>query len=277
MKFLRYGGRGEEKPGFLDQNGQIRDLSVIIGDLSGSVLSHLDCLRGIDGSSLPLVDSTCRLGAPVNGVGKFICVGLNYADHAAESGLDVPQEPVLFMKATSAVCGPNDPIVIPLNSSKTDWEVELAVVIGRAAKHVSEKEALNHVAGYAVTNDVSEREFQIERQGQWTKGKSCDNFGQLGPWLVTPDEIPDPQSLNLWLKVNGQTYQDGSSRTMVYGVAFLVSYISQFMTLEPGDIISTGTPPGVGLGQRPPKFLKPGDVVELGIDGLGQQRQEVVS
>ena len=217
------------------------------------------------------------MGPPIAGTGKFICIGLNYADHAAESGMDVPSEPVLFMKATSAICGPNDPIKIPRHSQKTDWEVELAVVIGKPAKYVSEDDALDHVAGYMLTNDVSEREFQLERQGQWTKGKSCDNYGQIGPWLVTPDEVPDPQNLNLWLSVNGQMFQNGSTKTMVYGVAFLVSYISHFMTLEPGDVISTGTPPGVGLGQNPPVYLKPGDVVELGIDGLGLQKQDVVA
>lgn len=276
MKYVRFGKKGDEKPGILDASGRVRDLSVIINDLSGDVLSYLPVLNNIDVDSLPLVEEGCRLGSPIAGTGKFICVGLNYADHAAESGMAVPSEPVLFMKATSAICGPNDPIIIPKKSSKTDWEVELAVIIGKPAKYVSESNALDHIAGYAVTNDVSEREFQIERQGQWTKGKSCDNFGQIGPWLVTPDEISDPQDLRLWLTVNGKTYQNGSTRTMVYGVAYLISYISQFMTLEQGDVISTGTPPGVGLGQTPPQFLKPGDIVELGIDGLGQQRQETI-
>ena len=277
MKLLRYGEPGRERPGMLDQDGNIRDLSVLTRDLCGGVLEVLPALRGIDAGALPIVAGDVRLGPPVAATGKFICIGLNYADHAAESGMDVPPEPVIFMKATSAICGPNDPIVIPRGSQKTDWEVELAVVIGRSAKHVSKSEAMGHVAGFAVTNDVSERDFQIERQGQWTKGKSCDNFGQIGPWLVTPDEIADPQNLKMWLRVNGETMQDGSTATMVYGVAHLISYLSGFMTLHPGDVISTGTPPGVGLGQNPPRYLKAGDVVELGIAGLGSQRQEVVA
>jgi 2-keto-4-pentenoate hydratase/2-oxohepta-3-ene-1,7-dioic acid hydratase in catechol pathway len=218
-----------------------------------------------------------RLGPCVAGTGKFICIGLNYADLAAESGMAVPPEPVIFMKATSAICGPNDPIIIPRTSGKTDWEVKLAVIIGTKAKYISEQDALDYVAGYAVTNDVSERAFQTERAGQWTKGKSCDNFGQLGPWLVTRDEVADPQNVKLWLTLNGQTMQNGSTKTMVYGVAFLVSYLSQFMTLHPGDVISTGTPPGVGLGMKPPRYLKAGEVVELGIDGLGRQRQTVIA
>jgi 2-keto-4-pentenoate hydratase/2-oxohepta-3-ene-1,7-dioic acid hydratase in catechol pathway len=238
MKLLRHGPAGAERPGILLDDGTIRDLS---------------------------------------GIGKFICIGLNYADHAAESGMAVPPEPVVFMKATSAICGPDDPIIIPRGSEKTDWEVELAVIIGTRAKYVGEAEALSHVAGFAITNDVSERAFQTERAGQWTKGKSCDNFGQIGPWLVTRDEVANPQNLSMWLKVNGQTMQDGSTRTMVYGVAHLVSYLSQFMTLHPGDVISTGTPPGVGMGRKPPQYLKPGDVVELGIEGLGQQRQTVIA
>ena len=233
-------------------------------------------LRDLDVSSLPEVSADTRLGPCVAGTGKFICIGLNYADHAAESGMAVPPEPVIFMKATSAICGPNDPILIPRTSVKTDWEVELGVVIGKPGKYLTEAEALDHVAGYCVINDVSERSFQTERSGQWTKGKSCDNFGQTGPWLVTPDEVPDPQALDMWLKVNGETMQNGSTRTMVYGVRFLVHYLSQFMTLHPGDVISTGTPPGVGLGMRPPHYLKAGDVVELGIEGLGQQRQDVI-
>lgn len=277
MKFLRYGLPGHEKPGILDRDGVIRDLSGLIPDLSGSVLSNLGALRGIDLQTLPPVTGNPRLGPPVAGTGKFICIGLNYADHAAESGMEVPPEPVIFMKATSAICGANDPIVIPRDSEKTDWEVELAVIIGKPAKYVTEAEAMDHVAGFAVTNDVSERAFQIERSGQWTKGKSCDNFGQIGPWLVTPDEVPDPQMLKMWLKLNGATMQDGSTTTMVYGVRFLVSYLSQFMTLHPGDVISTGTPPGVGMGQKPPRYLRAGDVVELGIEGLGKQRQEVVA
>lgn len=277
MKFVRFGPRGAEKPGVLDAEGGIRDLSGLIGDLAGPVLENLDALTGMNVSALPKVAGTPRLGPPVAGTGKFICIGLNYADHAAESGLAVPSEPVIFMKATSAICGPNDPIVIPRGSEKTDWEVELAVIIGKPAKYVPEAGALSHVAGYAITNDVSERAFQIEREGQWTKGKSCDNYGQIGPWLVTPDEAGDPQNLKMWLKVNGETKQDGSSATMVYGVAHLISYLSQFMTLQPGDVISTGTPPGVGMGQTPPQYLKPGDVVELGIEGLGSQRQEVMA
>ena len=279
MKLLRFGEAGAERPGLLDDTGTIRDLSGVIDELSGAVLSPegLDRLRALDPATLPEVSADTRLGPPVAGTGKMICIGLNYADHAAESGMPVPPEPVIFMKATSAICGPDDPIVIPRGSVRTDWEVELAVIIGSRAKYVSEADAMAHVAGYAVTNDVSERDFQMERAGQWTKGKSCDNFGQIGPWLVTADEVADPQDLKMWLKVNGETMQDGSTRTMVYGVAHLVSYLSRFMSLHPGDVISTGTPPGVGLGQKPPRYLKPGDVVELGIEGLGQQRQDVIA
>ena len=277
MKLLRYGPRGAEKPGILDGEGRIRDLSGIVGDIAGEVLVHLDRLAALDPETLPLVEGNPRLGACVGGTGKFMCIGLNYADHAAESGLKVPPEPVLFLKANSAICGPDDPIIIPRGSVKTDWEVELAVVIGKPAKYVTEAEAMDHVAGYCVVNDVSERSYQAERAGQWTKGKSCDNFGQTGPWLVTKDEVPDPQALDMWLTVDGQTMQQGSTRTMVYGVAFLVSYLSQFFTLHPGDIISTGTPPGVGLGMKPPRYLKPGEVVELGIEGLGRQRQLCVA
>lgn len=279
MKLLRHGPAGSEKPGLLAEDGTIRDLSAHVADIGGAVLSDagLAPLRDLDVSSLPEAPADTRLGPCVAGTGKFICIGLNYADHAAESGMAVPPEPVIFMKATSAICGPNDPIVIPRTSQKTDWEVELAVIIGTKAKYVSEAEAMDHVAGYAVSNDVSERAFQTERAGQWTKGKSCDNFGQLGPWLVTRDEVADPQNLAMWLTVNGETRQDGSTRTMVYGVAHLVSYLSQFMTLHPGDVISTGTPPGVGMGMKPPTYLKAGDVVELGIAGLGQQRQDVVA
>ena len=277
MKFIRYGEPGQEKPGLLDKDGVMRDLSGHIGDLSGDILADLGGLATIDPATLPKVEGSPRLGPCVGGTGKFMCIGLNYADHAAESGMTVPSEPVLFMKATSAICGPNDPIIIPRGSEKTDWEVELGVVIGRAAKYVDEADALGHVAGYCVINDVSERSYQLERQGQWTKGKSCDNFGQVGPWLVTPDEVGDPQDLSMWLTVNGEGLQDGSTRTMVYGVADLVSYLSQFMTLHPGDIISTGTPPGVGMGLKPPRYLKAGDVVELGIEGLGQQRQECIA
>jgi 2-keto-4-pentenoate hydratase/2-oxohepta-3-ene-1,7-dioic acid hydratase in catechol pathway len=277
MKFLRYGPRGSEKPGILDDDGNIRDLSGIASDIAGDVLSDLGRFANLDIHSLPIVEGDPRLGACVAGTGKFMCIGLNYADHAAESGLEVPSEPVLFMKATSAICGPNDPIIIPRGSEKTDWEVELGVVIGKATKYVDEADALDHVAGFCVINDVSERAYQFEREGQWTKGKSCDNFGQTGPWLVTPDEVGDPQSLSLWLEVNGERVQNGSTATMVYGVAHLVAYLSNFMTLEPGDIISTGTPPGVGLGFKPPRYLKAGDKVELGIQGLGQQEQVCVS
>ncbi|NDK35032.1 fumarylacetoacetate hydrolase family protein [Rhodovulum sulfidophilum] len=277
MKFLRYGPRGNERPGLLDAEGTIRDLSGLIGDLGGEVLGDLGRFADLDISTLPVVEGDPRIGACVAGTRKFMGIGLNYADHAAESGMAVPEEPVLFMKATSAICGPDDPIIIPRGSEKTDWEVELGVVIGKRAKYVSEKTALDHVAGYCVINDLSERAFQIERGGQWVKGKSCDNFGPIGPWLVTPDEAGDPQDLGLWLCVNGEKVQNGSTRTMVFGVAHLISYLSRFMTLEPGDIISTGTPPGVGLGMTPPRYLKPGDRVELGVDGLGMQRQVCVA
>lgn len=279
MKLLRHGPRGAEKPGLMAADGTIRDLTGLVPDIGGAVLSDtgLAMLRAVDPASLPIVDPATRLGPCVAGTGKFICIGLNYSDHAAETGAKVPPEPIIFMKATSAICGPNDPIVIPRGSVKTDWEVELAVIIGKTAKYVTEAEALSHVAGYAVTNDVSERAFQTERSGQWTKGKSCDNFGQIGPWLVTRDEVADPQALEMWLTVDGQTMQKGSTRTMVYGVKHLVSYLSQFMTLHPGDVISTGTPPGVGLGMKPPRYLKPGEVVELGIEGLGRQRQDVIA
>ena len=279
MKLLRHGAAGAERPGLLHADGTLRDLTGIVPDIAGDVLSDagLAALRAIDAATLPVVDAGSRLGPCVSGTGKFICIGLNYADHAAESGLAVPPEPVIFMKATSAIVGPNDPIILPRTSEKTDWEVELGVIIGTRAKYVSQADALDHVAGYAVTNDVSERAFQAERAGQWTKGKSCDNFGQLGPWLVTRDEVEDPQTLSMWLKVNGQTMQDGSTRTMVYGVAHVVSYLSQFMTLHPGDVISTGTPPGVGMGMKPPRYLRAGDVVELGIGGLGKQRQDVIA
>ena len=279
MKLLRYGPRDAERPGMMHSDGTIRDLTGIVPDIAGAVLSDagLKAIRAVDPAVLPIVPASTRLGACVGGTGKFICIGLNYSDHAAETGAKVPPEPIIFMKATSAICGPNDPIIIPRSSEKTDWEVELAVIIGTKAKYVSQADALNHVAGYAVSNDVSERAFQTERSGQWTKGKSCDNFGQIGPWLVTRDEIADPQNLAMWLTVNGTKMQNGSTQTMVYGVAHLVSYLSQFMTLHPGDVISTGTPPGVGLGMKPPRFLKPGEVVELGIAGLGQQRQDVIA
>jgi 2-keto-4-pentenoate hydratase/2-oxohepta-3-ene-1,7-dioic acid hydratase in catechol pathway len=279
MKLLRHGPDGAEKPGLLHSDGTIRDLSGLVPDIGGAVISDvgLAMLRGLDAATLPVVDAKTRLGPCVAGPGKFICIGLNYSDHAAETGAKVPPEPIIFMKATSAIVGCNDPIIIPRTSVKTDWEVELAVIIGKKAKYVSEAEAMDYVAGYAITNDVSERAFQAERAGQWTKGKSCDNFGQIGPWLVTRDEVADPQDLAMWLTVNGISRQNGSTRTMVYGVKFLISYLSQFMTLHPGDVISTGTPPGVGLGMKPPQFLKAGDVVELGIAGLGQQRQDVIA
>jgi 2-keto-4-pentenoate hydratase/2-oxohepta-3-ene-1,7-dioic acid hydratase in catechol pathway len=277
MKFLRYGETGQEKPGLLDADGNIRDLSAHVSDLSGAVLSPeaLAKLGSLDVNALPKVEGNPRLGPCVAGTGKFICIGLNYADHAAESGMAVPPEPVIFMKATSAIVGPNDDLLIPRGSEKTDWEVELGIVIGKTAKYVSEEDALDYVAGYCTLHDVSERAFQIERAGQWTKGKSCDTFGPTGPWLVTKDEVADPQNLKMWLTVNGETMQDGSTKTMVYGVRHLVSYLSQFMSLQPGDIISTGTPPGVGMGMKPPRYLKAGDVVELGIEGLGSQKQNV--
>ena len=277
MKFLRYGEPGREKPGLIDSNGVLRDLSGQVTDLAGDALDPewLTKVGGLDVETLPAVDGNPRLGPCVAGTGKFICIGLNYSDHAAETGATVPPEPIIFMKATSAITGPNDDLVLPRGSEKTDWEVELGVVIGRTAKYVSEAEALDYVAGYCTIHDVSERAFQIERHGQWTKGKSCDTFGPTGPWLVTKDEVADPHNLAMWLKVNGETMQDGSTRTMVYGVAYLVSYLSQFMSLRPGDIISTGTPPGVGMGMKPPRYLKAGDVVELGIEGLGSQKQRV--
>ncbi|MEL4068575.1 fumarylacetoacetate hydrolase family protein [Ochrobactrum sp. GPK 3] len=277
MKFLRYGEAGQEKPGILDADGAIRDLSAQVSDLSGAALAPdaLAKLGAVDVNSLPKVEGNPRLGPCVAGTGKFICIGLNYADHAAESGMAVPPEPVIFMKATSAIVGPNDDVLIPRGSEKTDWEVELGIVIGKTAKYVSEDDALDYVAGYCTLHDVSERAFQIERSGQWTKGKSCDTFGPTGPWLVTKDEVADPQNLKMWLTLNGETMQDGSTKTMVYGVRYLVSYLSQFMSLQPGDIISTGTPPGVGMGMKPPRYLKAGDVVELGIEGLGTQKQNV--
>jgi 2-keto-4-pentenoate hydratase/2-oxohepta-3-ene-1,7-dioic acid hydratase in catechol pathway len=279
MKLFRHGPVGVEKPGILARDGTMRDLTGIVDDIGGAVLSDIGMadLRKIDPLSLPFVHHGARIGACVSGIGKFICIGLNYADHAAESGMVVPPEPVIFMKATSAICGPDDPIIIPRTSLKTDWEVELAVIIGIKCKYINQVDAMKCVAGFAVANDVSERAFQTERSGQWTKGKSCDNFGPLGPYLVTRDEVADPQKLSMWLTVNGVKKQNGSTATMVYSVAYLVSYLSQFMTLHPGDIISTGTPPGVGMGQKPQHFLKAGDVVELGIEGLGQQRQDVVA
>lgn len=274
MKLMRVGPLGQEKPALLDADGRVRDLSAHVADIAGDVLSPegLAKLASLDPKDLPEV-AVERIGACVAGTGKFICIGLNYADHAAEANMPIPIEPIIFMKATSAICGPNDNVLIPRGSEKTDWEVELGVVIGKAAKYVSQTDALNYVAGYCVIDDVSERAFQLDRAGQWTKGKSCDTFGPIGPWLVTKDEIPDPQNLAMWLTVNGETFQNGSTKTMVFGVARLVSYLSQFMSLLPGDIISTGTPPGVGMGMKPPRFLAPGDVVELGIKGLGVQKQ----
>ncbi len=275
MKLLRYGKPGQEKPGIIDKDGRIRDLSGHVADIGGAAISpaSLKKIAKLKLEELPLVKGNPRLGPCVSGTGKFICIGLNYADHAAESGMAVPPEPVIFMKATSAITGPNDEVEIPRNSVKSDWEVELGVIIGKTGKYVSEDDAMDHVAGYCVINDLSERAFQIEHSGQWTKGKSADTFGPIGPWLVTKDEVKDPQTLGMWLEVNGKRFQDGSTRTMVYGVKFLVSYLSRFMSLQPGDIISTGTPPGVGMGQKPQIFLKAGDVMELGIDGLGRQRQ----
>ncbi|AZR32179.1 fumarylacetoacetate hydrolase family protein [Xanthomonas vasicola] len=279
MKLVRIGAEGHERPGLIDSEGRIRDLSGVIDDVTGEHITNagLEKLRALDLTTLPLIEGEVRYGAAVGRIGKFICVGLNYADHAAESGMEVPKMPILFMKATTAVCGPNDTVIIPRGSVKSDWEVELGVVIGDVARDVSVDEALNHVAGYAVINDLSEREFQLEHGGQWVKGKSADTFGPIGPWLVTRDEIADPQNLSMWLEVNGHRYQNGSTRTMVFGVAELVSHISRYMTLMPGDVISTGTPPGVGLGQKPPVYLKPGDVMELEIEGLGRQRQPVVA
>ncbi len=278
MKLLRFGEAGREQPGLLDADGAVRDLSSVVTDFDGAALSpaSLARLAAIDPASLPLAPADARIGPCVPRPGKFICIGLNYADHARETGKEPPPEPIIFMKATSAFCGPNDDVEIPRGSEKADWEVELGVVIGSVAKYVSEADALSHVAGYCVINDVSERAFQSERGGQWTKGKSHDTFGPTGPWLVTSDEVPDPQALDLWLDVDGQRRQTGNTRTMIFGVAHLVSYLSQFMTLEPGDVIATGTPPGVGMGMKPPVFLKPGQEMRLGIEGLGEQRQRTV-
>lgn len=278
MRLVRYGETGEEKPGMLDREGRVRDLSALIEDINPKTLAELERLRALDLETLPLVAGQPRLGPCVAGVGKFICIGLNYRDHAEETGAAIPQEPVVFLKATSAISGPYDDLVIPRGSRKTDWEVELGVVIGKRAKHVSLEQALDYVAGYCVINDVSEREFQLERGGQWDKGKGCDTFGPIGPWLVTKDEVPDPQDLHLWLEVDGHRYQDGSTRNMIFGVAYLVSYLSRFFTLYPGDLISTGTPAGVGLGQKPhPVYLRPGQTVRLGIEGLGVQEQRTVA
>ena len=279
MKLLRYGPVGQEKPGLLDDTGNIRSLAEHVPDIAADVLSDstLQRIAALDPATLPVVDATTRLGPCVGHVGKFICIGLNYADHAAESGMALPDEPVIFFKATSAIIGPNDTVQIPRNSQKTDWEVELGIVIGRLAKYVSEDEALEHVAGYCVVNDLSERDFQLHRSGQWVKGKSADTFGPIGPWLVTRDEIADPHNLNMFLDVNGHAFQDGNTQTMHFSVSAIVSHLSQFMSLHPGDVISTGTPPGVGMGQSPEVYLKPGDTMRLGIDGLGEQRQSVVA
>lgn len=278
MKLLRYGPAGAERPAILDSNGKIRDLSAQLHDISGDVLlpASLEKLRQLDIDSLPLVGGDPRIGACIGNVGKFICIGLNYADHAAETGAEIPKEPVIFNKWTSSIIGPNDDVEIPRDSVKTDWEVELGVVIGKGGRYISQADAMSHVAGYCVINDVSEREFQIERGGTWDKGKGCDTFGPIGPWLVTADEIPDPQQLNLWLEVDGKRYQNGNTRTMIFKVPEIVSYLSRFMSLQPGDIISTGTPPGVGLGQKPPVYLQAGQVMHLGIEGLGEQRQKTV-
>jgi 2,4-didehydro-3-deoxy-L-rhamnonate hydrolase len=278
MKLVRFGLPHQERPGILDSTGRIRDLSSVIPDISGAVLAPegLQKLATVEVAKLPLVPDTTRLGPCVGAIGKFICIGLNYSDHAAETGATLPTEPVIFMKATSAVVGPNDNVIQPRDSTKLDWEVELGVVIGKTARYVSEAQALEHVAGYCVINDVSERNFQLERGGTWDKGKGCDTFGPIGPWLVTKDEVPDPLNLDMWLEVNGKRYQNGSTRTMVFKPAQLVSYVSRFMSLHPGDVISTGTPAGVGLGQKPPVFLKPGDVMKLSIATLGEQQQTIV-
>jgi 2-keto-4-pentenoate hydratase/2-oxohepta-3-ene-1,7-dioic acid hydratase in catechol pathway len=278
MKLIRYGARGQEKPGALDAGGCLRDLSDIVPDVAGQSLSNqsVERLRRINLDALPWVDPKTRIGPCVGNVGKFICVGLNYSDHAAESGMQVASEPVLFMKATSSICGAYDEVLIPRGATKVDWEVELGVVMGTPAKYVSERNALDYVAGYCVVNDLSERAFQLEGTGQWVKGKSADTFGPIGPWLVTKDEIPEPQNLQLWLEVDGHRFQNGSTKTMVFSVAYLVSYISRFMSLHPGDVISTGTPPGVGLGQKPPVYLREGNRIRLGIAGLGEQNQLIV-
>lgn len=279
MKLLRVGDVGQERPAILDADGNVRDLSEHIKDWSGDALNdaQLDAVRALDLSSLPQVNADTRIGACVAKVGKFICIGLNYADHAEETGAKVPDEPVVFMKATSAITGPNDGLIKPLNSTKLDWEVELGIVIGKDARYLSEESAMDYIAGYCVVHDVSERSFQLERGGQWDKGKGCDSFGPIGPWLVTKDEVSEPNNLNLWLKVNGKTYQNGNTDKMVFRPAMLVSYLSQFMSLQAGDVITTGTPPGVGMGQKPPVYLNVGDEVELGVEGLGIQKQTVMA
>lgn len=277
MRLLRVGERDRERPALLDSDGGMRDLSALVPDIDPAWLAEggIDRLRTIDPKDLPRISGPVRIGCPVRGIGKYVCVGLNYRDHAAETGQPIPVEPILFMKATSAIGGPDDDILIPPGSQKTDWEVELAIVIGHRARRAPLAHAASHIAGFCISNDVSERAYQLERGGQWDKGKGCDSFGPLGPWLVTADEVPDPQRLAMWLDVNGQRYQNSSTGMMIFDVAFLVHYISQFMTLEPGDVISTGTPPGVGMGLKPPRFLRAGDVVTLGIEGLGEQRQRV--
>lgn len=279
MKLLRFGEKGREKPGILDENGLIRDLSSVVGDITAAVLSseNLAKLKATDLESLPVVDGGVRIAQPIADTRKFIAIGLNYHDHAKEVGAPIPSEPVIFMKAISCIQGPNDPVVIPRGSQKVDWEVELGIVIGTRASYVSRETALDHVAGYCLVNDVSERAYQLERGGTWDKGKGCDTFGPIGPWLVTRDEVPNAQALDIWLKVNGETMQCGTTANMIFDVPTLVSYVSEFMTLEPGDIITTGTPAGVGLGMKPPRFLQAGDVMTLGISGLGEQRQEVLA
>ena len=278
MKLLRFGEMGQEKPGILDSNGNIRDLSGHISDINGETISKegLNKISSIDHMSLPIISGDIRLGACVGSIGKFLCIGLNYSDHAAESGMPVPKEPILFSKATSAVVGPNDDVEIPRNSVETDWEVELGIIIGKKAKYITEENVEEYIAGYCVVNDVSEREFQLKKEGQWTKGKSCDTFGPTGPYLVTKDEIPDVQNLNMFLDVNGKRMQNGSTKTMIFSANYIVYYLSQFMSLNPGDVIATGTPPGVGGGMKPPVFLKAGDKMTLGIDGLGEQNQTCV-
>ena len=279
MKLVRYGEPGAEKPGLVDSSGAVHDLTGHVHDIDGSTLSPevLAKLAAIDPASLPDVEAGTRLGCPVGSVGKLLCIGLNYTDHAIETGMPIPNEPILFMKATTAICGPNDNVVLPRGSVKSDWEVELGIVIGSRASYVEENEALDYVAGYCLVNDVSERQFQLESTGQWVKGKSADTFAPIGPWVATKDEVPDPGALDAWLEVDGRRYQDGNTRTMIFGVSTLVSYVSRHMTLMPGDIIPTGTPPGVGAGQKPPVFLKPGNVMRLGVTGLGEQRQNVVA
>ncbi len=277
MKLVRYGVKGAEKPGIVDVTGRIRDLSAVVADINGQVLAHeLDKIRALDLETLPLVEEGVRYGACVGNIGKFICIGLNYSDHAAETGAAIPEEPIVFNKWTSAIVGPNDDVEIPRNSQKTDWEVELGVVIGKDGRYIDKADAMDYVAGYCVINDVSEREYQIERGGTWDKGKGCDTFGPIGPWLVTRDEIANPHELHMWLEVDGKRFQDGNTNTMIFDVPTIISYLSQFMSLQAGDVISTGTPPGVGLGQKPPVYLQAGQVMRLGIAGLGEQEQHVI-